>query len=173
MRVLLLSCNTGEGHNSTAKAIMAVLEQQGVECRIEDVLACLSPKFSKFVCSWHTRLYKYAPRLWDMGYRVTEHSSAGEQDDSASMYKLLSLGARKLWEILVQGDYDAIICVHLFSALMMTEVRQNFVSREPCYFVATDYSAMPLLELVSSTAISSPRRILSRSSGSRAFPSSA
>lgn len=145
MRVLLLSCNTGEGHNSTARAIMDVLEQEGVECRVEDVLACLSPKFSKFVCSWHARLYKYAPRLWDGGYRAMERSS-GEQDDSAPVYDLLALGARKLWEILVRGDYDAIICVHLFSALMMTEVRRNFVSREPCYFVATDYSLMPLLD---------------------------
>ena len=28
MRVLLLSCNTGEGHNSTARAIMEVLQAQ-------------------------------------------------------------------------------------------------------------------------------------------------
>ena len=34
MRVLFLSCNTGEGHNSTAKAIISVLEARGVECRI-------------------------------------------------------------------------------------------------------------------------------------------
>lgn len=145
MRVLLLSCNTGEGHNSTAKAIMSVLEERGVECHVEDVLACLSPKFSKFICNWHTRLYKYAPKLSDVGYRAVERNG-GDPEETSPIYELLALGARKLWDILVEGDYDAVICVHVFSALMMTEVRRNFVSKEPCYFVATDYSIAPTLE---------------------------
>ena len=49
MRILLLSCNTGEGHNATAKAIMQVLESSNVSCELRDVLACLSPRFSKFI----------------------------------------------------------------------------------------------------------------------------
>ena len=146
MRVLFLSCNTGEGHNSTAKAIISVLEARGVECRIEDVLACLSPKFSKFISNWHARLYKYAPKLSDAGYRIFERNPGDPEDSVTPVYELLSLGARKLWEILVGGDYDAVVCVHLFSALMMTEVRKNFVSKEPCFFAATDYSPAPLLE---------------------------
>ncbi len=147
MRVLFLSCNTGEGHNSTAKAIMSVMEERGVECRVEDVLACLSPKFSKFVCTWHAWLYKYAPKLSDASYQVIERNSREQEDSAVPVYELLALGARKLWEILVEGDYDAVVCVHLFSALMMTEVRRNFVSQEPCFFVATDYSPAPMLEL--------------------------
>ena len=70
MRILFLSCNTGEGHNSTAKAIMEVLETQGSTCEIRDVLAWLSPRFSKFICSWHARIYRYAPRLFDASYRA-------------------------------------------------------------------------------------------------------
>ena len=70
MRIVMLSCNTGEGHNSTAKAIQEVLKSRQIECEIVDVLACLSPRFSKFVCNWHARLYKYAPKLWDVGYRA-------------------------------------------------------------------------------------------------------
>ena len=145
MRVLLLSCNTGEGHNSTAKAIMSVLEERGVECKMEDVLACLSPKFSKFVCNWHVRLYKYAPKLSDAGYRALERNS-GEPDESTPLYDLLALGARKLWEIVVDGNYDAIVCVHVFSALMMTELRRKWGVREPCFFVDTDYSVPPFLD---------------------------
>lgn len=145
MRVLMLSCNTGEGHNSTAKAIMSVLEDRGVECKMVDVLACLSPRFSKFVCNWHTRLYKYAPKLSDVGYRAVERN-VGELDDFSPLYELLSLGAKKLWDIVIEGNYDAIVCVHVFSALMMTEVRRSFASGEPCYFVATDYSIAPMLD---------------------------
>ena len=31
MKILMLSANTGEGHNSTARAMVEVLEQRGVE----------------------------------------------------------------------------------------------------------------------------------------------
>ena len=145
MRVLMLSCNTGEGHNSTAKAIMDVLTERGVECRMEDALAFLSPRLSKFVCNWHARLYKYSPKLFDAGYKALERSN-GETDENTQVYDLLALGARKLWETLTVGNYDAVVCVHIISALMMTELRKNWGSNEPCFFVSTDYSVVPMLE---------------------------
>ena len=39
MNVLILSCNTGGGHNSCAKAIAAELQSRGHTCRIDDALA--------------------------------------------------------------------------------------------------------------------------------------
>ena len=51
MNVLILSCNTGGGHNSCAKAIAAELQSRGHTCRIDDLalrqqLACaLLPLF--------------------------------------------------------------------------------------------------------------------------------
>lgn len=145
MRVLLLSANTGEGHNSTARAIAEVLETQGVRCDIRDTLACLSPRFSKFVCSWHTRLYKYGPKLFDTGYKVMERTGVSP-DETTPVYELLSLGASKLWELLMAGSYDAVICVHVFSAMMMTEVRRVWGLEIPCFFVATDYTCSPTVE---------------------------
>lgn len=146
MRILMLSSNTGEGHNSTAKAIMDVLRERGVECRMEDVLACLSPKFSKFICNWHSRIYKYAPKLSDVGYRALERNYTPEPEDTTALYELLSLGAGRLWEIIAAGNYDAVVCVHVFSALMMTEVRRSWGTTMPCFFVATDYSPAPFLD---------------------------
>lgn len=145
MRVLLLSCNTGEGHNSTAKAIMEVLQARGVVCELSDVLACLSPKFSKFICNWHARIYKYAPKLSDKGYRAFEKNS-GEPDEYTPVYELLSFGAGKLYDMIAAGDYDAVICVHVFSGLMMTEVRRVWNVQIPCYFVATDYTCSPYVD---------------------------
>lgn len=144
MRILLLSCNTGEGHNSTARAIMEVLEQQGTDCELRDVLSCMSPRFSKFICNWHSRLYKYAPKLTDVGYRAFERTA--DPEDTAPVYELLALGARKLWEMLMRGEYDAVVCVHVFSGMMMTEVRRVWGVEIPCFFVATDYTCSPTVE---------------------------
>lgn len=145
MRILLLSCNTGEGHNSTAKAVMEVLEARGVTCEMRDVLACLSPKFSKFVCNWHVWLYKYGPALFDTAYRAMDRVPA-EPNETTPVYELLSLGAEKLRELLEAGDYDAVICVHVFSGMMVTEVRRKWGLRVPCFFVNTDYSCVPFTE---------------------------
>lgn len=144
MRILLLSCNTGEGHNSTARAIMEVLESRGIQCELRDVLACLSPRFSKFICNWHSRLYKYAPRLTDVGYRAFERSA--DPEDTTPVYELLSLGAGKVWQMLMMGSYDAVVCVHVFSGMLMTEVRKVWGVEIPCFFVATDYTCSPTVE---------------------------
>lgn len=144
MRILLLSANTGEGHNSTAKALMEVLEQQAIDCDLEDCLACLSPRFSEYISVWHNRLYKYGHRLMDAGYRAMERFAAPER--GTPVYDILRMGTGGLWEILMSREYDAVICVHPFSAVMMTHLRRELNWKIPCYFVATDYTCSPTVE---------------------------
>lgn len=144
MRILFLSSNTGEGHNSTAKAVMEVLEARGVTCEMIDVLACLSPKFSKFICNWHSRIYRYTPKLNDAYYRALDRNA--DPDESTPIYDIMALGVGKLWKILLEGNYDAIICVHVFAGMMMTELRRSRGVKVPCYFIATDYTCSPTVE---------------------------
>ena len=68
MNVLILSCNTGGGHNSCAKAIAAELQSRGHACRIDDALAYVSEGTSRFVSNWHVRFYRYFPKLYNKGY---------------------------------------------------------------------------------------------------------
>ncbi len=136
MRIAMLSCNTGEGHNSTAKAIREVLDQRGVECEIIDALSCTSQAFSHFICRGQVLLYHFMPKLWDAGYRMTESKEP-------RFAEVFSAGAKKLYALLAEGKYDAIISVHIFASLMMTEIRQKHGMKVPCYFVATDYTCYP------------------------------
>ena len=145
MRVLLLSCNTGEGHNATAKAIMEVLEARNISCQLQDVLACQSPRLSKFISTWHVRLYKYAPKLFDVGYRAMERTEP-DPEDTSFIYELLRFSAGRVLELLAEGDFDAVICTHVFSGMAMTEVRKAFRLRIPTFFVATDYTCYPTTE---------------------------
>ncbi len=144
MRILLLSANTGEGHNSCAKAVMEVLEAEKVQCDLEDALACLSPGFSKFVCDWHSRIYKYGGKIFDVGYRFFEFTA--NPYDFNPLYELLSLGAGKLRDLIMERDYDAVVCTHPFSATMVSEVRRSWNLELPCFFVATDYTCSPTVE---------------------------
>ena len=54
MRVLILSANTGGGHNSTARSLAQQFERLGVECDIADTLAFISETVSDIISRGHT-----------------------------------------------------------------------------------------------------------------------
>lgn len=76
MRTLILSCNTGAGHNSCAQAIQEVYQSRGETCDVIDALLFISKRASKFISNWHTRIYLHAPKFFNAGYEKVE-----EKDD--------------------------------------------------------------------------------------------
>ncbi len=62
MKVLLLSCSTGEGHNSAAKAVCETLTANGVECEIKDPVSFNHEKSPKRVAKAYNNLIKKPPR---------------------------------------------------------------------------------------------------------------
>ncbi len=144
MRVLLLTCNTGEGHNSAAQSIQEALHAHNVQCDSLDFLRLISEKTASFVCGWHTRLYRYAPRAMDAGYSLAEANSRALGHNNA-LYHYLAQGAGKLYQHLNNGGYDAVVCVHVFAAMMMSQLRVKYHRDITAYFVATDYTCTPPL----------------------------
>ena len=67
MRVLILSCNTGEGHNSCAAALKEYFTAHGTDCDVADALSFLSDGLSQFISHWHTRIYRYLQFLFRGG----------------------------------------------------------------------------------------------------------
>lgn len=143
MKALILTCNTGEGHNSTAAAIEEAFHSRGFECDRADALSFLSEKASQFISAWHVRIYRYIPRAFDVGYRYAEDHPALFKEDSG-LYKLLTMGKTRLYDYLVQGGYDAVISVHVFSALLVTEMRKEHPGQFFAVFVGTDYTCSPI-----------------------------
>lgn len=72
MKTLILSCNTGQGHNSCAQAIKEYYDLQGDECVIEDALHFISTPFSDFLSWGHVTMYRHFPWLFRIGYRYSE-----------------------------------------------------------------------------------------------------
>lgn len=136
MRVLILSANTGAGHNSTAGAIAEALEKRGAEYEIADALAFISEKVSDFISKGHSYVYRKLPRLFGLGYRFEERHSV------RFIYEQCAKGAPALQKKLEEG-YDALLCVHVFAGMMVTELRRRGVSLPPTAFLATDYTCSP------------------------------
>ena len=142
MRVLILTCNTGQGHNSAANALKELFDDANIYCEICDSLAFLSPKASKFICNWHTRLYKNAPVLFGLGYKKAEHTASKHK--KSMLYEIVGKGAKKLRQKVHDGRIDTVICTHPFSAMTLTRaVRKYRVKLDKTYFISTDYTCSP------------------------------
>ncbi|MDD4075399.1 MAG: glycosyltransferase [Eubacteriales bacterium] len=145
MKLLILTCNTGQGHNSCAAAVKEELERRGGSCDIADSLALISVKVSEFISVWHARIYRYAPKAFSTGYAYAENHPA-LFDEGGTLNSFFCTGAEKLEGLLEAGGYDALLCVHVFPAMMAAELRRRGKGRLPTGFLATDYTCSPSVE---------------------------
>lgn len=142
MRILILSCNTGAGHNSCARAIREAAERRGDRCDVADALRFISDGTSRFISNWHVRLYRYFPKINGGAYRYAQdHPGILRERNGAS--RLMGVSLRKLRRFIVDGGYDTVICVHLFPARMVTTIQRERPMDVRTCFLATDYTASP------------------------------
>lgn len=142
MRVLILTCNTGGGHNAVAAALAESFRRLGVSSDTADGLSFISQKASRFVSKWHTRFYRRYPKLYKAGYMSAENDAESNDRDNP-VYRYMARGARRLGRAIQDGGYDAVVCVHVIPAMMMTELRRQHGTGPVFCFVATDYTCSP------------------------------
>ena len=142
MRVLILTCNTGGGHNAVAAALAESFRRLGVSCDRADGMSFISQKASRFVSKWHTRFYRRYPKLYKAGYMSAENDAESNDRDNP-VYRYMARGARRLDRAIQDGGYDAVVCVHVIPAMMMTELRRQHETGPVFCFVATDYTCSP------------------------------
>ena len=74
MKLLILSSNNGEGHNSAAKALMEQAEARGISAIIADTLMFDSPRRSERIKQIHIKSALYNPRnIQDRGTHSRAH----------------------------------------------------------------------------------------------------
>lgn len=142
MQILLLSANTGGGHNAAALAIKKQFERLGVACEIRDAVTFVSGLHSDIVSAGHTCLYRHFPKLFGVGYHFEE------QHPPRFLYNQMALGAKRFADFLTHSSFDAVVSTHLFGSMLTTEVRKRYHITIPHYLVVTDYTRYPGVEMV-------------------------
>ncbi len=142
MNILILSCNTGGGHNSAAAAMREYFSSVDVACEVRDALAFRSELKSKIISRGHVFVYKKAPRLFGAGYRYLEQHPPRSGQTSV-MYDSVKSDSQNLFEFLTQNPFDLIVCTHLFAAMIVTEMEKKYDIRIPNYLIITDYTCYP------------------------------
>ena len=64
MKALILSCNTGQGHNAAGKAILENLTQRGIVCEMADALAFAGEKVSKVTSDTYVKIATASPSVF-------------------------------------------------------------------------------------------------------------
>jgi len=154
-RILILSANTGEGHNSAARALAESFAARGWECVQQDGLAFLPRFLNRLICRGHIFLYRRLPKLSGMGYRLAEictrHQKAPVHSRKIN---------KKLLAFLEEGRFDNLVCAHVFAAKMVSNLRLSGRISLPCYFLATDYTCSPMVNNLDMDAWFIPHRNL-------------
>ena len=70
MNVLILSCNTGEGHNSAGKAVKEYIESQGDTAEFRDMMLLGGKGTSQAVGGAYVNVVKHCPFFFGLLYRL-------------------------------------------------------------------------------------------------------
>lgn len=125
----------------------------GSQCDIVNALDFLPKARAEFISRGHELAYKYAPRLYGAGYRISEM-----MPQHSSLYEQNAKGADELCKKLFSGSYDVVISVHIFAAMMMTELRINREINIPSFLSQRITPARPAFRRSTRISILSPMK---------------
>ncbi len=142
MKILILSCGTGGGHNSAALAIKEELDRRNIDNEFKEYLEIINNKVKNYVNSLYIKstyrngkVFKTVYKLGEL-YRKTKIKSP--------IYALNSFSKRKLYEYIEENKFDYVITTHLFAAQALTTIKKQ---KEVHFLaIATDYVCIPFWE---------------------------
>lgn len=144
MRTLILSCNTGEGHNAAGKALKERLEMEGEEVVMLDYMRLASDTTSKWVGGAYVGIAKHTPHIFGLLYKAGMAISSSKY--KSPVYYANALMAKYLKQYLDENEIDIIVMPHLFPAETITYMKRKQMLTQKTLAIATDYTCIPFWE---------------------------
>ncbi len=144
-KLLILSCGTGQGHNSCAQAVKEYYDGKNMNCIVRDSLAFVSTRFAGFISWGHSFVYRHIPGLFRWGFQYSENHPAIFRENSV-VYNILASGAERMYQCIIDGGYETVVCTHVFSAITLTHMLKLHPMPLQTAFIATDYASYPGVE---------------------------
>lgn len=142
MKVLILSCGTGGGHNSAALALQENLRSKDVQADFLEYLSIINPKIKNKVNKLYLNSTKRNGRVFKLVYHLGEMYQ--KTKIKSPVYLLNKLSKQKLYQYIKENGYDYIVTTHLFAAEALTCIKKEY----DIHFmaIATDYISIPFWE---------------------------
>lgn len=148
MRVLILSCNTGGGHNSAGSAVVECLRSRGHWAERVDFLALAGEKVSEVVSGAYVGMVKTMPAMFGVTYGVGRAVSNADQwlGVHSPVYTACAQVIPGLEAYLKEHPCDAVVAPHMFPAMALTEMKRRGMDLPLTVAIATDYTCTPFFE---------------------------
>lgn len=143
MKVLILSCDTGGGHNSAAIAIYEYLKKVNVECQMLDALTLKSRQTSKRAASAYISVINI-PFLFGIIYSAG--SLLSNPKVKSPVYYMNRSYRKQLQDYINTNGFDTVITTHLFPAEALTALKREKSINAKTIAVNTDYTCIPFWE---------------------------
>jgi processive 1,2-diacylglycerol beta-glucosyltransferase len=150
MKILFLSVTAGEGHNSTARSQAEYFESQGHECVILNTLKYISPLVAGTLDKGYIAMSRVTPKslatVYNSGLKNSMKIVADKAKPVDEIYGPLSV--KKLGAYIKKIRPDAIICTHVFSAILVSYARKKGAvdATIPIFGIVTDFTIHPYWE---------------------------
>lgn len=139
MRILILSCGTGGGHNSAAQAVKHALEERGIQADFMEYIDIVNEKIKDKVNNIYINSTKGNGQAFKAVYKLGELYNKTKL--ISPVYGVNRIHRNKLYEYIIKNKYDYVVVTHLFPAEALTAIRKehdiHFIA------VATDYVCIP------------------------------
>jgi processive 1,2-diacylglycerol beta-glucosyltransferase len=146
MKVLILSCNTGQGHNAAARAVEKIFKERGIDCDLKDTLSFGKVSTSDVISNIYMKMTSNIPWLFRMLYKAGDFVSSRRGQIPSPIYLANTKYANSLYHYIMKNNYDIVLCPHLFPAEAVTYIKRHYNPPITTGFIATDYSCTPFTE---------------------------
>lgn len=143
MKVLVISCNTGGGHNSAGHAVEEQLKKEGIDVRFLDMFSLSGEKLSKKVSDCYIFSTRY-PALFKAAYMAGSLISSPRH--KSPVYYANKAYCKRLYRYLKENRFDVVVTSHLFPAEALTALKRSGRLDFKTVAVATDYTSIPFWE---------------------------
>ena len=144
MKILILSCDTGEGHNSAAKAVKEAAELRGHTVEMLDMFLLSGKRVSSAVAGAYIGIVKHIPFFFGLIYKIGMLISSSKR--KSPVYFANTLLGKKLAAYILGNEFDIVLTPHLYPAETLTRLKRKNLLKVPAVAVGTDYTCIPFWE---------------------------
>ncbi len=144
MNILILSCDTGGGHNAAGLAVLEELQRRGHQAEMLDPFHLSDNLIARNVGPFYVRLVQRKPRLFGIFYSLG--ALVTELPFSSPVYYANGKMANLMTAYFQEHPVDVVAAPHLFPAEILTYMKRKGIPCPKCLFIATDYACIPFTE---------------------------
>lgn len=145
MKVLIMSVTAGNGHNSTAQAMIEEFEKMGIECHLLDTLEYINKHLGTGVQDGYLFTTKHFKSTYGKIYSILD-----KKEEPYSKYapgSILTKQISKYFAHYIQEyNPDAIITTHSYPAVIISVLLHRNYIKCPTFGIVTDFTIHPFWE---------------------------